>query len=121
MERLTVERIKETGSYVGAPVDKEIEWVSRDGKKHSALITVKLSSYETSLQEFTLRNEGEDVLVSRVISSVIDEKGLPVFTREDIVGDKETGKDKMCASLFMALVIAVNEANGFDGGEEVKN
>lgn len=125
MKRLTVADLVTAGAYVGAPVEKEISWNSK-GKTHKALISVKLSSYETTLHEMRLGREnseaveGEEpkrdtnsVVINRLITSVVDEAGEPIFTRDDVVGNAELGKGKMCASLFMALVMAVNEANGY--------
>lgn len=108
----SLDLVKSTGAVVGAPVRKEITWYS-DDKQHSAWVNIRLSSYATALVEFDVQREGNDVLVSRVVAAIVDPQGLPVFTTRDITGDPETGEGKLCASLFISLVAAINEANGF--------
>lgn len=121
MAILNVQMIEESGSYVGKPVKKTIEWSVKD-KKYSADIFVKLASYETTVAEFVANKETGSPMVSRIVSSVVDEKGNPIFKVENVMGNPETGEGQMCSSLFMALVSAINQANGFvdDGNEEIK-
>lgn len=109
---LTLDAIKSAGAYTGAPVRKEIEWRSND-EQHKAWINVQLSSYDTAMREFEVQREGGDVLVARIVAGVVDPQGVPIFTKRDVAGDPETGEGKMCASLFFALITAVNEANGY--------
>lgn len=112
MALLTADMLQKTQSFVGKPVKKDIAW-EFGGKKHKAHVFVKLSSYETAMDEFKIYHEGNtNMMVARIVSSIVDEKGNPIFKLENIVGD-EDGAGKMCSSLFMALVGAVNEANGF--------
>lgn len=114
---LTLESIREKGACVGAPVPKTIEWYSK-GEKHSADVLIRLSSYETVTREFELQRNGGDVLISRIVAGVVNSKGEPVFScMEDITGDPVTGDGKLCASLFLALITAVNEANGLTDPE----
>lgn len=108
----SLDLVKSTGAVVSAPVRKEISWYS-GGQQHSAWVNIRLSSYATALMEFDAQREGHDVLVSRVVAAIVDPAGNPVFTARDITGDPETGEGKLCASLFISLVAAINEANGF--------
>lgn len=123
MQQLTVELAQESGAYLGLPVQKTIKWNS-NGKEHEAFIYVGLKSYEAAIRKASLQRELENVpnafLVSKVLTDVVDEKGNPIFNLENIIGD-ETGNGKMCDSLFIALVVAVDEANGFVEEGEEKN
>jgi hypothetical protein len=115
----SIESLKSAGAFVGAPVSREIEWNS-DGKTHSATVHIRLSSYDRALKEFDIQREGGDVLVGRIVGGIVDPSGVPVFSAEHIQGDPVTGEGKMCASLFFALLTAINDANGYQV-EEVKN
>jgi len=116
MTLLNINMLKESGSYIGKPVKKQVEWQVK-GKTLKADIYVKLSSYETTMEEFKFNAEGQNVLVARILASVCNEKGEPIFTLKDIEGDPETGEGKLCSSLFMALVSAMNQANGYSDEE----
>ncbi|MFC0710720.1 phage tail assembly chaperone family protein, TAC [Azorhizophilus paspali] len=120
MTDFSLDLIKSTGAVVGAPVEKEISW-SVGAATHTAKICVRLSSYDQALREFELQKEGSDVLVSRIMASIVRKSGDPVFTdATQITGDPETGEGKLCASLFFSLLRAINEANGYTG-DQAKN
>ncbi|MFU5560302.1 phage tail assembly chaperone family protein, TAC [Pseudomonas aeruginosa] len=120
MTDFSLDLIKSTGAVIGAPVEKEISFYV-GGETHKAKVYVRLASYDQALREFELQKKGSDVLVSRLMASIVDKKGAPVFTEESqITGDPETGDGKLCASLFFSLLKAVSDANGYTE-DEVKN
>lgn len=123
MQQLTVELAQETGAYVGLPVQKTIKWNS-NGKEHEAYIYVSLKSYEVAIRQAVIQKEIKDSpnahLISKILSCAVDEKGNPIFELKDIIGD-ENGNGKMNDSLFIALVLAIDEANGFIESEDSKN
>lgn len=121
MAILNVEMLTESGSFVGKPVKQKIEW-NVGSKKFAADVYIKLASYDTTIAEFQMQKEnGVDQMVSRILSSVVDKKGNPILKVEHILGDPETGEGKMCSSLFLALVGALNKSNGLvdEDNEEV--
>ncbi|PWU30737.1 hypothetical protein DK254_00360 [Pseudomonas sp. RW407] len=120
MTDFSLDLIQSTGAAIGAPVEKEITWVV-GGKEHKATVFVRLSSYDRAMREFELQKESNDVLVARIVSSIVDRSGKPVFTsQEQITGDPETGEGKMIDTLFFALLGAINSANGYQA-EPAKN
>lgn len=117
MALLNVSMVEESGSFVGKPVKQKIKW-NVNGKDFSADVFVKLSAYDSTIAEFQLqRQEGVDPMVSKIVTSIVDNKGSPIFELKHIVGDAETGAGKMGAPLFMALIGAINKANGFSEDE----
>lgn len=113
MEQLSIGMVEQTGGFVGAPVKKEISWTNLNGETVSAFVYVRLASYERAIAEHTAQASGEDYLVSKIVASICDEKGKAVFTPQDVRGSDENGNKKLCASLFIALIGAINEANGY--------
>ncbi|HBO3547937.1 phage tail assembly chaperone family protein, TAC [Pseudomonas aeruginosa] len=120
MTDLSLDLIKSTGGVVGSLVKKEIYYHAK-GQTHKVDIHVRPSSYEQAIREFELQKQGSDVLVSRLMASIFDRKGNPLFTDESqITGDPVTGEGKLCASLFFSLLKAVSDVNGYTE-DEVKN
>lgn len=112
MALLNIEMVQDSGSFVGKPVKQKIKWSVGD-KEHSAEIYVKLSAYDTTIAEFQMQKQGGvDPMVSKIVTAVVDNKGKPIFDLKNVAGDPETGEGKMCASLFIALIGAINRANG---------
>lgn len=127
---LDLDYLKANGGFVGPPVLKEIEWTS-GGETHKANVYVVPRNYAVLVAESKASQLGTDILVSRIAASIVNEKGIPIFTPEIITGIPDTlneageivtpGTGSMCDSLFLALATAMNAVNGFTGeGEEKK-
>lgn len=102
--------IADTGSSVGGVIQKDIEWVAPGGKRHKAQVNVMPIAYDTMLA--IGRMEG-DIISRRVVASIVDDDGEPLLTMAHIMGDAATKQGRMCDSLFIALVNAVQEANEY--------
>ncbi|WP_430317002.1 phage tail assembly chaperone family protein, TAC [Pseudomonas sp. p1(2021b)] len=120
MTTFSLDLLASTGSALGVPVAKPIKWFV--GKEeHSAQVYVRLSTYDQWMREDELQKSGTDLWVARLMASIVDEAGNPVFTKpEQITGHPETGEGRLCGSLFFALLAAVNKANGYVD-DDVKN
>ncbi|GGZ83309.1 hypothetical protein GCM10007161_13510 [Ignatzschineria indica] len=94
------------------PVRREIEITDEDGKKHTATVFIRPLSFA-----LVMRSEPEsdkeatmDLLAERIAYSICNEKGEPIFTKEQIKG---TADKSLSADLVFALMAAVNAFNNF--------
>lgn len=118
--QLTLDKISELGGYVGAPVKREVKWLSEAGEQ-IAHVYVKLESYETAMAELEGRKQDIPYWINKFLVHLVDDAGNHVFTDpKQITGDPETGKGKLRSSLFFALVNAINIANGLMEEEQKK-
>ncbi|AAN55968.1 phage tail assembly chaperone family protein, TAC [Shewanella oneidensis MR-1] len=108
---LSVANLLKTGSYSPVkPERREISWVNPAGDTCKATVFIRKKSFATANIEANNYNNGVDSLTSRIVSSVVDEQGNPLFEIDDILGNKAHGP--ICDSLGMALIGAINEVNG---------
>ncbi|TVL22736.1 hypothetical protein AYI92_03040 [Shewanella xiamenensis] len=108
---LSVANLLKTGSYSPAkPERREISWVNPEGVTCTAFVYIRKKSFATANIEANNYNNGIDSLTSRIVSSVVDESGKPLFEIDDILGNVAHGP--ICDSLGMALIGAINEVNG---------
>lgn len=94
------------------PAKRTIEITSENGEKQIVTVFIRPLSFA-----LVMRSEPEndreatlDLLAERVAYSVCNEKGSPLFTKEQIKGtaDKSLGAD-----IVLALMAAVNTFNNF--------
>lgn len=103
-----------SGSYAKLlPEQREIQWyvVNEEGVEQelSAVVFVRKKSFATISAEAKF-SANDSQLAARIVSSIVDEEGRPVFTIEDIMGNDEHGP--ICESLGMALLAAIWDVNG---------
>lgn len=116
---LSISSLKAAGAFVAAPVKKDIKWHA-DGKPQQASIYVRVDSFHTLTKRWEEQREGADATAHRIASSVYNEGGEPVFTVEDILGSEESGHGPLTAELTIALLAAIQQANGVSKEDEEK-
>ncbi|UAL42119.1 phage tail assembly chaperone family protein, TAC [Shewanella inventionis] len=110
--QLSVASLIQSGSYSPAkPEQREITWLNDKGESVSANVYVRKKSFATANLEAKHFHAGIDSITSRIVSSIVDENGTPLFEVDDITGNDAHGP--ICDSLGMALWGAINEVNGF--------
>ncbi|MCS6126689.1 hypothetical protein G3485_07510 [Shewanella baltica] len=108
---LSVASLIQSGSYAPAkPERREISWKKPNGDIHKATVFIRKESFATAQAEARNYNLGVDWLTSRIVSSVVDHEGKPLFEIDDILGNEAHGP--ICDSLGYALIGAINEVNG---------
>lgn len=102
------------GAFVSASeptVKREITWHNVDGVEQKADIWVRIASYHTITKTWKAAEGNQEHMAARIATMVCDEDGAPIFTTEDILGTADKSRGAICATLFLALITAVNEAN----------
>jgi hypothetical protein len=107
---LSIESLKQSGSFVGQPVKQEIIW-HVDGKELKNEVYVRRASYTTVTQEWKAAHETKDAIAGRIAGYICDADGKAIFTVDDILGKAEEGRGELCAQLTIALFVAINEVN----------
>lgn len=111
---LSISSIQEAGGFAPArPEKREVTWhVVKDGEpvEYTATVYIRKKSFNTVSIESQAFNARADIVAARIASSVVDSKGKPIFTTEDITGTEERGP--LCESLALALLGAIAEVNG---------
>lgn len=109
--QLSIDSLKETGSFTGAPVEKEISW-KQGGDEYTATVYVRRLSYLSAKSDILASRKDGDPLACRIAYCICDDKGEPVFTPEDITGDADPDRGPLDGNLTMALLAAIAEVNG---------
>lgn len=108
---LSVASLIQSGSYSPAkPERREISWINPAGETCTASVYIRKKSFATAQAEADNFNSGVSSLASRLIASIVDENGKPLFEIDDIMGNDAHGP--ICDSLGYALYGAINEVNG---------
>lgn len=114
MTTLNRELLRSSGSYAKLqPERRDINWYVMDDEGNeqelSAVVFVRKRSFATiSAEAKFVANDSQ--LAGRIVSSIVDEDGQPVFALEDIIGNDDHGP--ICESLGMALLAAIWDVNG---------
>jgi len=114
MNILNKDFLQSSGSYAKLrPESREINWyvLGEDGEEQnlSAFVYVRKKSFATISAEAKF-SANDSQLAARIVSSIVDDEGQPIFTLEDIMGNDEHGP--ICESLGMALLAAIWDVNG---------
>lgn len=108
---LSVASLIQSGSFAQAkPERREISWINPNGETHKATVFIRKESFATAQAESSNLNRGTDWLTARILGSVVNEQGKPLFEADDILGNEAHGP--ICDSLGYALIGAINEVNG---------
>lgn len=109
---ISVEMLKNSGGFVGAPVAKEISWKNGD-ETVTATTYVRRMSYKTVMDDALSAKRGiiDESLAIRIASCICDSAGNSVFTVEDITGKADPKRGPLSNELTMALLAAIAEVN----------
>lgn len=111
METLSLDKLKELGSFSGAPVEKEVTW-KQNGQEYKFTVFVRRLSYqEGKLEAEHYRKNKSDLMASRIASSILNEEGKPIFDIGDITGENDPERGPLNFSLTAALMNVINEVN----------
>lgn len=108
---LNLENLKNSGSFVGAPVKKEISW-SQGNEKFTATTYVKKFTFNSAIESIGagLKNR-QQVMAYRIASCICDSEGKAVFSYEDVTGESDPERGAINGDLAIALLTAINEVN----------
>lgn len=109
--QLSVSSLKETGGFVGAPVEREVTW-NMEGQDYTATVHVRPLSYKSAVAELTAIAGNSDAIAHRIASCICDAEGNPVFTPEDITGEADPERGALHHNLTMALLAVIAEVSG---------
>ncbi|MBK0032751.1 phage tail assembly chaperone family protein, TAC [Erwinia sp. S43] len=109
--KLTMDVLKESGAFTGRPVEKEISWKNKLGKKIKATVFIRPEGYQTAVGNLLAHNARADGVAGRIAASVCDEEGKPIFTPKDITGEADPGRGALDGELTIALLVAIKEVN----------
>lgn len=107
---LNIDALKTSGSFVGKPVQKEVEW-EQDGKTLKATTFIRKLSYQSAVADVRSGGGATDMIAGRIAACICDEKGQPVFQVGDITGEADPERGPMNHNLTIALLNAIAEFN----------
>lgn len=120
--KLTIDSLKQIGSFTGRPVEKEISW--RQGEdKLTATVFVRPLGYQSAVSDVLAAAGHQDSIAGRIAAAICNEEGQPVFTAMDIthgpLDKEELAKDPnstrrlgaLDGNLTVALLTAIHEVN----------
>lgn len=129
--QLSLESLKQSGSFTGAPVEREITWKQGD-QELTATVYVRPLSYQAAVNDLMAIAGKSDGVAGRIAASICDEHGKAVFSPADItdgpVVKDENGKPvvedgeikrtggALDGNLTMALLQVIGEVN--DAGKK---
>lgn len=104
---LNVENLKELGAFAGGPVQKRVTWTSINDSgeeiENTAITYVRRASCATFEQEVKALSNNQEVIATRIASSICLKDGTPVFTYEQAL----ELRDSLAEALFK-LILEVN-------------
>lgn len=120
--KLTIDTLKQSGSFTGRPVEKEISW--RQGEDTiTATVFVRPLGYQTAVSDVLAAGGKQDSIAGRIAAAICDEDGNAVFSAMDIthgpLDPEELAKDPdstkrlgaLDGRLTVALMTAIHEVN----------
>jgi len=119
--KLSVDSLRESGSFAGAPVKREVSWTV-EGEVLTADVYVRRLSYASAVNDIqALANDG-DLGAARIATCIVDEDGNAVFRIADVTGFEDDGKPVinddgeerggLISSLVTGLLVLIGEVNG---------
>lgn len=108
--KLTLDSLKQHGSFTGRPVEKEISWKQGDDEI-TATVFVRPLGYYTARSDILAVGGKIDGVAGRIAASICDEDGQPVFTPADITGEADPERGALDGALTVALLVAITEVN----------
>lgn len=105
--KLDFKKLQEIGAFVGAPVEKTINWTQTtdDGEKveNTGTVHIRRNSCATFDREIRSHIAGDQPTPAKIAANVCDEKGKPILTAEQAADLDE--------NLTAALLTAIVEVN----------
>jgi len=89
--QLSVDSLRATGGFSGAPVKRSVSWTDADGNKVEADVYVRRMSYHTAIGDARELSQGGDVIAARISTSIVNDSGESIFTPSDITGLDDSG------------------------------
>lgn len=117
--KLTLNSLKQAGSFTGRPVEKEITW--KQGEEEiTATVYVRPMGYHDAVSNVLSAAGKIDGVAGRIASSICDENGAPVFTVADITGHADPERGALDGALTVALLIAIQQVNDLGKANSVQ-
>jgi len=111
--QLTLDTLKSSGAFTGAPVLKSITWANEDGESFTADVYVRRLSYATLVEGYKAATAaGFDPIAQKIASCICDAEGRAVMTAADVDGSADPERGPLCAELTEAFLQAIGEVNG---------
>jgi hypothetical protein len=111
MGNLSLESLTQQGAFTGAPLPREITWES-DGEEYTATVYVRRLSYHAAVHDVEAAHGRMDGIAGRIAACIVDDKGKPVFTPQDITGEADPERGALHRNLTLALLAVIGEVNG---------
>lgn len=108
---LSISSLDAAGAFTGAPVKKEVTWKNIEGDDITATVYVQRLNYRSAVSDIQSFKEKKDALAGRIAACIVDKKGKPIFTPDDITGDAEPDRGPLDGNLTVALMQAIGEVN----------
>lgn len=119
--KLSIETLRNSGSFTGRPVEKEINWKQGD-KAFTATVFVRPLGYQSAVSDvLSAGGKQKDNIAGRIAAAICDEEGNTVFSPIDITHgpldpaelEKDPASTKrlgaLDGNLTVALMVAINE------------
>jgi len=121
---LSLESVRASGGFTGAPIKREITW-EQGGESYTADVYIRRLSYHSAISDARSLAGDADMAASRISQCVCDENGAPVFRISDVTGitddgspvmdidedGNETERGALSHALTFALLTAIGEVN----------
>jgi len=108
---LTLENLKKTGAFTGAPVERTINWKMGE-EEFSATVYVRLLSYKSAISDILASGSKSAIVAGRIAACICDKEGKEVFTPADITGEADPERGPLDGNLTVALLEVISEVNG---------
>lgn len=90
--KLSLEGLRASGGFSGAPVKREIVWRDESGEKAVYDVYVRRLSFHTAVTDVLAAVGYGNMAAGRIANSICTEHGAPIFTPYDVTGIDENGK-----------------------------
>lgn len=99
------------------PAKRTVELTGSDGEKYKTDIYLRQFSWDLARKTAPVEDQDavREIIAERIAYSVCDEKGEPIFTKEQIKG---TADKSLNSEMVFSLMVAVNEFNGLVVNQE---
>lgn len=109
--QLTIDSLRAGGGFTGPPVKRQIHW-ERDGETITVDVYVRRLSFHAAVSDARSAVGTGDVAVGRIVHSICDASGKPVFTAPDITGINADGTPVLVLDERGDPIQAFDEATG---------
>lgn len=107
---LTLDNLKKTGAFTGAPVEREVKWKMGE-EEHSVTVFVRPLAYKSAVSDIMASDSRINLVAGRIAACICDKDGKEVFTPGDITGEADPERGPLDYNLTMALLGVISEVN----------